>query len=254
MNPDVSGGSTGPADEGRGFLESLQRAFARQPVHSPGRFVPLGPTVAVSREAGSRGGSIARSVAKKLAWDFFDQEFLEYLAQEKHLAKELFDALDESAVAWVDDNLHRLPIHPDLGERGSIVDVARVILAIGARGKAVILGRGAGCILPPESTLFVRVVAPLADRIVYLSQFERRTAEDAARQVRLRDESRTRFVETYFGRSPDELHQYGLVLNSSALGAELSAELIVRAAQAKAARGGDGNKGEPLATVPEPIQ
>ncbi len=40
----------------------------RAQAHGPAPKVPASLTVAVSREAGSRGGSIARRVGRKLGW------------------------------------------------------------------------------------------------------------------------------------------------------------------------------------------
>jgi cytidylate kinase len=139
-----------------------------------------------------------------------------------------------------------------LSQNSSVVELARVILALGARGEAVILGRGAGCILPPRSTLHVRIIAPLADRTTYLSQFERLTPEQAAEQIALRDRQRADFVHTHFHRQPADIYQYDLLVNSSKLGEDLSAELIARAARAKlAARSRED--GAPPATVPEAV-
>jgi cytidylate kinase len=228
--------------EGLEFLESLQQAFARQSfLPQEGQFQPLSLTVAVSREAGSRGGTIARRVGKKLGWQVYNQELLEYLAQEKHLGRELLEALDEPAGAWVEERLQQLVRAQTVSQNASMIELARVILSIGARGEAVILGRGAGCLLPPESTLHVRVIAPLADRISYMRQLERLTVDKAAEQVELRDRSRGEFVETHFHRKPADIYQYDLLVNSSLLGEDLSAQLIARAAKAKlSARGGHG--------------
>jgi cytidylate kinase len=239
--------------EGSEYLESLRQAFAREPrSRAEERFEPLSLTVAVSREAGSRGGTIARRVGRQLGWQVYNQEVLEYLAHERHLGQELFDVLDEASAAWVEDQLQRLLREQSLSQNASIIELARVILAIGARGEAVILGRGAGCILPPRSTLHVRIMAPLADRIMYMSQFERLTPEMAAEQVCLRDGQRAIFVNTHFHRKPSDSHQYDLLVNSSRLGEELSAQLIVDAARAKlAAR--ERDDGAPPATVPEPL-
>jgi cytidylate kinase len=241
-----------PLDEAEP-LESLRQAFARvpRPVSEDG-FEPRSLTVAVSREAGSRGGTIARRVGRKLGWQVYNQELLEYLAHERHLAGDLFDALADHAAAWVDDQLQRLLREQNLSQNVSIVELARVILALGARGEAVILGRGAGCILPASSTLHVRIIAPEQDRIIYMSQLERLTREQAEGQVLLRDRRRAEFVETHFHRKPSDVYQYDLLINSSKLGEELSAELVVLAAQAKlAARGRD--EGAPPITVPEPL-
>ena len=102
----------------------------------------------------------------------------------------------------------------------------------------MLIGRGAGYVLPPRSTLHVRLVAPLQDRIAYMSQWLRLTIDEAAEQVRLRDSRRGDFIRTHFHRAPGDVHQYDLALNSSFLGEDTCVELIAQAARAKlAARG-----------------
>lgn len=243
-----------PQAEGADFLDSLHRAFARQPRSvSPGEFAPPTLTIAVSREAGSRGGTIARNVGRKLGWQVYNQELLEYLAHERHLRGDLAESLDEGASAWTAEQLQRLLREQNVSQNSSIVELARMILAIGARGGAVILGRGAGCILPSTSTLHVRVIAPHADRVAYMSQLERLTTAQAADQVQTRDAQRTEFVVTHFHRKPSDPYQYDLLVNSALLGEELSADLIARAALAKqASRSRDA--GSPPVTVPEPLR
>ena len=111
--------------------------------------------------------------------------------------------------------------------------LARAILALAAQGGVVLIGRGAGLLLPAETTLHVRVLAPLADRIAYISQWLRLTDEEAAERVRLRDARRAEFLATHFHRQPGDTHQYDLLLNSSLLGEEMCADLIAAAARAK---------------------
>ncbi len=108
-------------------------------------------------------------------------------------------------------------------------------MSLGAAGEVILVGRGAGCILPAPSTLHVRVVAPLADRIAYMAQWLRLTTEEAAEQVNLRDDRRSQFIETHFHRKAADVYWYDLVVNSSLLGEELGAGLIVQAAKAKLA-------------------
>ena len=110
-----------------------------------------------------------------------------------------------------------------------------MVLSLGVGGEVVLLGRGAGYILPPRTTLHVRLIAPLGDRIAYMSQWLRLTDEEAVNQVRLRDSRRAEFIATHFHRKPSDIYQYDLLLNTSLLGEELCAELIVKAARAKQA-------------------
>jgi cytidylate kinase len=196
---------------------------------------PVSLTVTVSREAGSRGGSIARRAGRKLGWQVYNQELVEYVAQEGAFRQDFVENLPPAAARWAEDHLEVLLREQNLSQHPSIVQLARMVLSLGAQGEVILIGRGAGCILPPESTLNVRVVAPLADRIAYMSQWLRLTMEESAEQVQLRDARRAEFISTHFHRQPSDLYQYDLLLNSSRLGEELCAELIVQAAVAKLA-------------------
>src|SRR5919107_759040 len=125
------------------------------------------------------------------------------------------DNLPPAAGSWVEARLQRLQREQGLTTNPTIVDLVRLVLCLGAQGEAILLGRGAGGILPPASTLNVRLVAPLEDRIAYMSQWLRLTEEEAAEQVRKRDLRRAEFLTTHFRRRPTDVYQYDLVLNSS---------------------------------------
>jgi cytidylate kinase len=197
--------------------------------------IPASLTIAVSREAGSRGGTIARRAAKKLGWQVYDQELLEYIAQEGAFRQGINDSLSEVAKDWAEERLRTLVHEQNLSKHAAILELARIILALGAQGEAVILGRGAGCILPPPSTLHVRIMAPLADRIAYMSQYLLRSEQETAEEVERRDRQRFEFITTHFHRQPTEVYQYDLILNSSLMGEEICAELVAQAARAKLA-------------------
>jgi cytidylate kinase len=196
---------------------------------------PTEVTVALSREAGARGGTIARRVGRKLGWQVYDQELLEYMAQQAALSPGVLDPLPPGGGDWAEARLRELLQTGAMAGESGVVNLARVVLALGARGAAVLIGRGAGLILPRETTLHVRVVSPLEERIAYMGQWLRLPEEEAAARVRLRDARRAEFLSAHFHRDPGEVHQYDLVLNSSLLGEDACAELIVHAARARGA-------------------
>jgi cytidylate kinase len=202
----------------------------------PARLGPAALTVAVSREAGARGGSIGRRVGRKLGWQVYDQELLEYMAQESAVTPGVLEGLPAADAAWAEARLQELVREQEMSEHPSVVNIARVILALGAQGQVVLIGRGAGCILPRATTLNVRVVSPLEERIAYMAQWLRLTDEEAAQRVRLRDGRRAEFLATHFRRQPGDVYQYDLILNSSLLGEDVCAELIAQAARARAAQ------------------
>jgi cytidylate kinase len=201
----------------------------------PPRTGPAALTVALSRESGARGGTIARRAARKLGWQVYDQELLEYMAQEAGVNPAVFENLPAPLAAWAEARLRQLVQDGEMTDHPTVVNLARVVLAVGAQGRVVLIGRGAGSILPRETTLHARVVAPLPARVAYMAQWLRLTDEDAAARVRLRDERREEFLAAHFRRQPADLYQYDLVLNSSLLGEDLCAELIAQAARARGA-------------------
>ena len=154
---------------------------------------------------------------------------LEYGAQHAAVRQELLEKLPHEAATWIDERLKdsSLSRHPD------IIELARLVLTLAAHGNVILLGRGAGFILPSRSTLHVRLVAPLQDRVAYMSQWLRLTDEEAAEQVRKRDHQRTDYLATHFHRKPNDVHVYDMVLNTSLLGEERCADLIAAAAKAK---------------------
>jgi cytidylate kinase len=197
--------------------------------------LPAGLTITISREVGARGSTIARQAGTKLGWQVYPQDLLEYVTQDAAARQEILDGLPSGGAAWADVQLNRLMQREAISSNPSIVELARVLLYLGARGEAILVGRGGGCILPPYSTLNVRLVAPPEDRVAYMTQWLRLTEDEAAEHVRRLDQRRVEFVSTHFHRNPTDVCQYDLVLNSSLLGEERCAELIVHAARSKLA-------------------
>src|SRR5947209_163459 len=64
--------------------------------------MPLSLTVAVSREAGSRGNSIGTRVGVKLGWPVYNHELLQYLAQEGVARQNLIETLPARTTTWVE--------------------------------------------------------------------------------------------------------------------------------------------------------
>jgi cytidylate kinase len=198
-----------------------------------GPHIPTGLTIAFSRESGARGGTIGRRVGSKLGWQVYDQELLEYMAQDTVVRQGVLENLTPVATVWVEEQLQQLLREQNISQHPSIQNLAHIVLALGAQGEAVLIGRGAGFILPRATTLHVRMIAPLEERIAYMSEWLRLTREEAARKVCDSDARRNEFINTHFHRNPDEVHQYDILLNASHLGEDVCAELIAQAARAR---------------------
>jgi cytidylate kinase len=93
----------------------------------------------------------------------------------------------------------------------------------------VIVGRGAAQVLPPATTLRVRLVGPVKDRIEGIRQRFGITPEEAAAWIEKTDQARARFVKEHFLKDTTDPRSYDLVLNSSRFSIAECAELIVDA-------------------------
>jgi len=163
----------------------------------------------------------------------YDQELLEYLVQDSTVQQGLTENLPESGRLWVEEQLRRLTAAGDLDPTPPILNLARLGLSLGAQGRVVLIGRGAGFLLPRATTLQARLVAPREDRVAYMSQCLRLTLEEARQRVRVRDSRRAEYLTAFLHRQPSDLYEYDMVLNTSSLGEEVCAELMVQAARAK---------------------
>ena len=206
---------------------------------------PGGLTLAVSREAGARGTTIARRVAEQLGWQVFDQEMLDFLMVDEPGRGQLLADVPEGARLWVNSYLGKLQREKRLGADPETLELVRVLLAVAARGDAVIVGRGAGFLLPAESTVHVRVFAPFESRVNFFVHTLRMTREEAAGEVRSRDERRAKFLARSMARDPADPLAFDATVNSTRLGVEGAAQLIGWAVRTKQMFAELASPGEP---------
>lgn len=193
-------------------------------------------TVAISREAGAGGVTIARTVAEKLGWQLFDQDMLTFLANDEPARHELYATIPESALAWADLQLPSRLKQSQGSPDAELIEAVKLTLALGARGGVVLVGRGAGCMLPNDTTLHVRIVSPMEVRVGYMAQRLRLSQSEAAAEVESRDRKRAELFERLTGSVADNANNYDLTLNSARLGYEVAAELILCAIRSKSDR------------------
>jgi hypothetical protein len=198
--------------------------------------LPAGLTLCISREAGARGGTIARKVGDLLGWQVFAQDSIDYLLQQDNARQQLEAELLPPCREWLAWQRQRFREKRwPTEDTSTLVDL---LLVIAARGDAVIVGRGAGFLLPPESTVHVRIVAPFPDRVAWLAQLLRLTHQQAQEEVQARDRRRLRFLLQIFGQEATDPTLYDAVLNAGRLGVEACAQILgwmVRTRQASMA-------------------
>src|SRR6185312_5434729 len=120
--------------------------------------------VCISREAGAGGGTIGRMVGTRLDWKVYDHEILEAIAHRMEVPADEVRAFDELAPSVVQDWILPLREEHYAPQEAYLDHLAKLIEAIGRAGETVIVGRGAGFLVPRDETLNVRIIAPIKAR------------------------------------------------------------------------------------------
>jgi len=203
-----------------------ENAAVAPPPASPRPF-----TIALSREAGANGALVARAVAERLGWPVYDQELLTRIAEDMGLRTRLVQSVDEKHVSWLQECLQSLSSAPHLTEGAYVRHLVEMMLSLATHGRCVILGRGAAAVLPAATTLRVRLLGPLPDRIAAIRNRLGISSEEARNWIEKTDHERVRFVKEHFQKDPSDPRHYDLVINSARFSVEQCAELIVEALQ-----------------------
>jgi cytidylate kinase len=186
-------------------------------------------TIALSREAGTYAAAIARAVGDRLGWPVYDRELLQRIADDMGVRQALLESVDERQVGWLSECLQGLSSGPVVSQSAYVRHLVETLLALATHGNAVIVGRGATKVLPPATTLRVRVVAPLEQRIEAVRREHGISKEEAARRVEATDRERSRFVQAHFLTDPADPRNYDLVLNAARFSPGECADLIIAA-------------------------
>lgn len=171
-------------------------------------------TVAISREAGSLGSEIGQELGKRLDWPVYDREILDLIADRTVLRTELVESIDEQDSTWIDETVRSIGLPHELSRAGYAYHLTKVLAALSAHGRCVIVGRGATALLPKESTLRLRVVGPLNQRIQRMAEQRHVPFTEAEAILRRVDQERQEFVSHHFHKDVNDPHNFDLVLNS----------------------------------------
>lgn len=188
------------------------------------------PTIAITRQAGAPGTSLAREIGKRLNWQVYDHELVAQIARDMGARTSLLKTVDERDQNWLLDALRAFGSSSRAVTESSYVrHLVETVLALGARGSCIIVGRGAGFILPASSTMRVRLIAPLENRIAAVSRDRGWTHYQAAAWVEQTDRERRQFVRNHFISDPEEPTNYDLLINTALWSIAEAADIVVRA-------------------------
>jgi cytidylate kinase len=182
--------------------------------------------ITVSREPGSGGRIIASRLAEKLGIDIFHQEVINEMAKSADVSEKLVETLDERGLSiledWISSLVHERHLWPDR----YMQHLMKVVGTIGKHGRAVVVGRGANFILPPEKRFAVRIVADQTWRIQNVAKEFDITPGEAKRRVMRTESDRRAFIRKYFNADIADPTNYDLVVNTATLDLDDTVKVI----------------------------
>lgn len=192
---------------------------------TPEKKAPV-PVVTLSREPGSGGRIVAQNIAARLGFEVFHQEVLHEMAQRAEVSKRLLATLDERGLSILEDWISSLVYDRHLWPDQYLKHLMNVIGTIGKHGRAVVIGRGANFILPPEQRFRVRITAPQMLRIENVARDFNLSMDEAKRRVIKTESDRKAFIRKYFNAEIADPTNYDLVMNTETLTVDNAVDVI----------------------------
>ncbi len=219
------------------FLDAQLRPGATLSPFPPGE-MPV-RAITLSRQAGCGAAVVAERLAELLQshdksapapWTVFDRNLIEQVLADHNLPVRFAKYLPEDRGSEIQDAMDELfGVHPSTW---TVVEhTAETILRLAQLGNVILIGRGANLITAKLPGIFhVRLVAPLEQRIEHAHHHYHLSPDEAREFIEREDRGRARYLKKYFETDVDDPLHYHLVINTSLVGFEAAADLIVAAA------------------------
>ena len=221
-------------------------SFPAQPAPTPAAssewhkpHVELFDLITISREFGAGGSDLARALGEKLQWPVLDRELVRAVAKRLRLDPRHVEPVDERTSNWlarlvasallmsppeqhvdVDSNT---VVHPD-----AVAEAARAaILAAAQTPPLIVVGHGAQCLFQHRpSTLHVRLVSSMDQRVDRICRRETCDRVAAAQVARRMDEVRRAYVRRHYHTDIRDPLLYDLHLNTSTIPIDVCVDVI----------------------------
>jgi cytidylate kinase len=182
--------------------------------------------VTISRDPGSGGKPIAKMLANKLGYKFYDQALIDQIAKSVHARKEILAQIDEKDRSRIEDLIHSI-LNPEyISERRYIKHLCKVVLSLAHEKNAIFLGRGTNFILPRQNGLNVRITAPYGICVARAIKYEGVNRSKAREIIQEVTTERAAFIKQYFGKDINNPKYYDITLNTASFNLEESVEIL----------------------------
>lgn len=194
-----------------------------------------GVVITIGRELGSAGRKVAKKVAEKLNYDYYDKEIITNAAKQSGIDENLFSQVDESDLDsfWFEFSADAYKKNEDKLSFKSMTAADKLFMIqsdtireVASKGGCVIVGRCATYILKNTSKR-IFICANEKDRIERIKRSYKVSEEEAKDIMVKSDKKRENYHSYYTNQDWKDPKGYDLVINTSELGVEKAVQKII---------------------------
>ena len=189
----------------------------------------------IGRQFGCGAKDVAEVIGRKTGIKVYDCELLKQAARDFGFSESFFSSRDEKKRSFSLSSIFSNNFFgcPSMNDDASLFAMqAQAIKNIADSGPAIIIGRASNYILREmDCCLNVFLTSPLEERVKRVSQREGLSPEEALEHIQRREKERADYYNTFTFGNWGMASTYDLCVDTSLLGVEGTAELIIEFAK-----------------------
>lgn len=185
------------------------------------------PVVTVAMEPGSGGFLVAEALANRLEFDLYHRNILNAIAHSAGTNSNVLDMIEKERFSKIQDFVSSLLQEQYVYSGDYVQHLTKMVNSLGMIGRAVIVGRGANFILPPEKRFAIRVIAPEEVRVKNVAFHFGVTLAEAKKRIKNRETKRKTFIKNTFHKDIADVESYDLILNTARLDLQAAVETAI---------------------------
>ena len=197
--------------------------------------------ITISREYGSGGRVVGKIVAERLSVPLYDKDIIDMAAKESGLSREVIESAELQAKSSFSYTLSSAVSFGE-GFGGEAISMNEklflaqfdVITEIGDRGEGVIVGRCADYVLRDDPDVVnVFISGEKEDKIRRCIEEYGDSEEEVEKKMTIYDKARRNYYNYHTSRKWGDYKNYDLIINSSDVGEQGAADVIIEFLDAK---------------------
>lgn len=194
--------------------------------------------ITISRQYGAGGKTMGDMIAKKLGYEFLDNNLLQMVATKAKVSAGWVEDIEKEAGGklqkFITGLISKNTINRILDDNKGYMDeeiyadtLNQVINKVADEGNTVILGRGSQYILKDRKDAYhILMIAEKKDRVRFMEKYYKLTTAQATQAVNNEDKRRINLYRKFGKQDYDNPSLYHLTLNMSRISLEKGCELV----------------------------